>query len=159
MSTRFNGLGSIAREVLHAFDARFAHRWFSCSGLLSNFLVDRSVLTSAVSPVYAHRVLAFAELVSECTAESEFLNNARNLEGQSGAAKYWTKPSELCARAFEAYIQDSLDVRNVNHQWLALGARENDYLDNGMHPYPQRSDRLRINAVMARCIPIIFGRN
>ena len=155
--TRFNGPGSIAHEVFHSFDARMAEKWFNRIGLLSNLLAKLSTNDPCVNPKYRNRVEAFSKLVANCTAKSDYLQNAINLESQKGGSKYWGQPAELCARAFEAYIQDKLEGLGVYNQWLALGCKQNDYVDNSMHPYPVGSDRKRINTVFEQSIPAIFG--
>ena len=156
--TRFNGAGCIAHEVFHALDARLAREWAGRTGLLSNFVAANAVSTKGVKPEYHQRFEAFCEFVRACTQPSSFTANAYSLESQKGAAKYWTKTSELCARAFEALVQDVLEQNGITKQWLAVGTRESDYPLNGMHPYPTGSDRTRINVRLSQLIPIIFGK-
>ena len=91
-----------------------------------------------------------AEFVKAATgpAVSDFYAEAVILDdGQAG--KYWSRPHEMAARAFQSYLEDRLD---------GMG-RKNDYLssfaDNKFHydpffgvqwnPYPEGEERKRIN--------------
>jgi hypothetical protein len=97
--------------------------------------------------------------VLACTLESDFVQNAWRIESQKGGAKYWKKASELCARAFESYIQDELEKVGIVQQWLACGTKERDYQNNGMHPYPVGQDRKRIADVLLQNLPLLFGNS
>lgn len=103
---------------------------------------------------HRNRFRALNRILNACTEDSDFVRNAENLSGQKAGAKYWTKPSELCARAFEAYIQDR--ICSVA-QWLAHGTLLDDCECNGLHPYPVGKDRERISSVMLECLPLIFA--
>lgn len=155
--TRFNGPGCISHEILHTLDSRFAKRWLNRDGLLSDIIVNNDILSEDVDAKYRARFSAFAKLTAICTESSSFTENAKRIESQKGARKYWTKPSELCARAFEAFIQDELSGQGVNRQWLALGTLEADYPMNGMHPYPTGAFRKELREVLLEVVPVIFA--
>ncbi|MBB1466796.1 hypothetical protein H5300_27050, partial [Vibrio sp. SG41-7] len=42
------------------------------------------------------------------TPGTKYFNQSQKLAGQKGARKYWIERSEMLARAFEAFVQDSL---------------------------------------------------
>jgi len=153
--TRFNGAGSIAHELFHSFEARLMKKFTGESGMLSNYIGDGNKVTS---PPDKARYEAFVEIVEACTCDSDYVDNAKAISAQNKSPKYWDKCSELCARAFEAYIQDQLMFLGIKEQWLAYRTLESDYNDNGKHPYPTGFDRTRINEVFSWCLPIIFGR-
>jgi len=156
--TRFNGPGCIAHECWHSIEARMAEKWIGKAGLLSNLIVKGGVKVQDIPIKFRKRFQAYRDIVEACTTSSEFTRNASKIESQKGAAKYWSEPAELCARAFEAYIQDILEDKNIYGQWLACGTRETDHKAKGMHPYPTGDDRERINAIFATNIPIVFSR-
>lgn len=80
---------------------------------------------------------------------SNFAVGAYQLDG-GATGKYWSQHEEMAARAFQAYLEDT----------LAKNDRQNDYLsayaDNKYHidplfgiewkPYPEGDERVRINA-------------
>ncbi|MEL0638745.1 LPD1 domain-containing protein [Marinomonas sp. TI.3.20] len=156
--TRFNGPGCIAHEIFHSFDSRMAKRWFGRDALLSNLVANNEVSIENVDARYRERFYAFTKLSTLCTDFSSFTENAKRIESQKGSVKYWSKPSELCARAFEAFIQDKLEDQNINKQWLALGTLESDYPLNDMHPYPVGDFRKRLHVALSELIPVIFTR-
>lgn len=156
--TRFNGPGSIAHEVFHALDARMSLSCLGENDLLSELIINNRVNTATIDTRLRDRFRAFNCIVSECTEPSEYTRNASRLGAQKGGRKYWQTPAELCARAFEAYIEDCLLVEfGIEKQWLAKGTRPSDYADNGMHPYPIGEDRIRIATAMKTNLIIAFG--
>ena len=153
--TRFNGAGSIAHEWMHSLDARLMKKHVGEEGLLSDYLLKRrNGFNFDTKSGKSFR--AFVEIVKVCTEDSEYVSNARHISRQSRAPKYWDKPCELVARAFEAYVQDSLVMQGYESQWLAFGTLEANYEDNGKHPYPISLDRARINEAFSWFLPVLF---
>jgi hypothetical protein len=69
---------------------------------------------------------------------TEFYNQALALDN-GAKGKYWSKPYEMAARAFSAYLEDK----------LAKDGRKNTYLaspSDDERAYPQGEERVRINA-------------
>ncbi len=85
-------------------------------------------------------------LVATGEKHSFFANGALNLDkGKDG--KYWSKPREMAARAFEAYVTDKLASEGRENTYLSAHADNNDYKTMGAYePYPQGQDRANINA-------------
>lgn len=52
---------------------------------------------------------------------------------------YFSKPEEMCARAFEAFIQDA----PIKNNFLVKGTKQSEEAKLGL--YPQGEHRLRIN--------------
>lgn len=156
--TRFNGIGCIGHEVWHSLDARVASKWFGIRGLLSELMEGRNDIGEEISEEYNERWVAFKEIFTTCMEQSSFKTNAMNLQAQKGGAKYWGKPSELLARAFEAYVEDALIDAGIPGKWLACGTKEEDYPLNGMHPYPTGPERTALNRVFLKNLPILFGK-
>jgi len=135
--TRRNGQGSIAHETFHSFDSRVNEKWFGNTGLLSQELTKIGSHRLEPPAKNAVRFTAFRTIVNTCTkGNSLFVLNALRIESQKGSKKYWSLPHELCARAFEAYIEDTLLDNGITKQWLACKTQPKDYPINGMHPYP-----------------------
>jgi FtsZ-binding cell division protein ZapB len=76
---------------------------------------------------------------------SKYLTNASELSGKTG--DYWKRPTELFARAFEAYAYDKIEADGFQSQYLVQGVEPNRF-GNGFrgNPYPAGDERARINA-------------
>ena len=155
--TRFNGAGSIAHEVFHSLDARMSRQWFNHQGLLSNLLTSYKTPHLHEQHIQYDRFRAFKEIVAASTSKTDFVQSARNIEGQKGTRKYWTKPSELCARAFESYIEHKSVDMGLEAQWLASGTKQDDYPHNGMHPYPTGKERHEIFQIYEQNALTVFS--
>ncbi|MBW8191357.1 hypothetical protein K0504_09935 [Neiella marina] len=153
--TRFNGAGCIAHELFHSFDARMCQQWTGHDGLLSALICKGVTLN--VAPQHQERYQAFEQLVRACTdTRSDYVKNAQSLSGQKHGKSYWSAPEELCARAFEAYVQDNLLLFGERQQWLAYRALEQDYPTNGKHPYPIGIERKKLNQLLDESLSTIF---
>lgn len=78
---------------------------------------------------------------------SNYLKSARRISGLRGGEGYWDKTEELFARAFEAYVQDTLNNEGRFSPWLVHGTLESDYDLNlvAACPYPVGEERVRLN--------------
>lgn len=56
---------------------------------------------------------------------------------------YYSKPEELCARAFEAFVQDA----TIKNHFLVKGTKTSPEAERGL--YPQGEQRERINALFS----------
>jgi len=136
------GPGSIAHEWFHAFDhyicdkafapvpgASFGSKaWLANAAGLSHPLNDR------LRNCY-HSVL----LNEAGTAPSELFERSAEQDKRLGTV-YYALPEELCARAFEAYVQDA----PIKNSFLVMGTRQTDEARLGL--YPQGQQRARVNA-------------
>ena len=136
------GPGSIAHEWFHAFDhyicdkafapvpgASFGSKaWLANAPGLSHPLNDR------LRNCY-HTVL----LNEAGTAPSELFERSAEQDKRMGTV-YYALPEELCARAFEAYVQDA----PIKNSFLVTGTRQTDEARLGL--YPQGQQRARVNA-------------
>ena len=148
--TRFNGAGSIAHEFFHSIDNRLAKKCGFEDKLYSELPYE------AENEVIKNRISAFNRIVSACTSKtSSYYKCAAALGGQKGAKKYWTLPSELTARAFEAYIQDTVEEKVLKSQWLVVGTKESDHRQS-MHPYPVGIERQNLNGIFKKELKILF---
>ena len=155
--TRFHGPGCIAHEFWHSLDQRLALKWLGLEEVLLSATVFDVYFTSARIPEqYRIQFNAFMEIVNAC-CNGEFAQNAKNISAQKNGRKYWDLPEELLARAFEAYVQDTMIDWGIKEQWLAFGTQENDYIDNGKHPYPVGSQRKLIKEAFSKNLKILFN--
>lgn len=72
------------------------------------------------------------------TRPSDLFRQSAKADKAAGVL-YFSKPEELCARAFEAFVQDA-DCKN---EFLVRGTRETDEARMGL--YPQGEQRKAIN--------------
>ncbi|GEM_PF-5957298 len=79
---------------------------------------------------------------------SEFY--ARSAAMSKSADNYWTRPHELFARAFEAYISDKLEAGGRSNSYLVSGVNEGRLA--GYSPYPMGEERKQINLAFDRLI-------
>ena len=87
-------------------------------------------------------VLDTGEPVSSFYAESKRLD--------AGKSKpYWSSTLEMAARAFQAYLEDSLQDQERRNDYLSFGAN-NDLYGDRHKAYPAGEERKRINAVFKR---------
>lgn len=136
------GPGSIAHEWFHAFDHYIGPRAFELTGL-SEFgskawLAGRSMVTH---PLNERLRNCYREiLVNESGEAPSDLFRRSSEQDQRLGTLYYALPEELCARAFEAYVQDA----TIKNQFLVQGTLKSDEAQLGL--YPQGAQRERINA-------------
>ncbi|GAA0319147.1 LPD1 domain-containing protein [Psychrobacter aestuarii] len=84
---------------------------------------------------------------------SEFYANAKKLD--AGRSKpYWSTTHEMAARAFQAYLEDSLEEQGRRNDYLSYGA--DNALYGGSHKaYPDGNERKKINMAFKNLFEII----
>lgn len=142
--TRLKGSGSIAHEWFHAFDHRLARR-FSVSSLiryccLRPWFDCKSDIESE-----------FLDLWNRLK-NSEFKCQAERIERLPRSKKaYWTQPEELGARSFEAWVEDTLQQRDMCSPCLVHGTLEADHAEHEKEsPYPNGDERVEIGLQYGR---------
>ncbi|GGB89512.1 hypothetical protein GCM10011352_14410 [Marinobacterium zhoushanense] len=135
------GPGSIAHEWFHAFDHYIACQAFSgqASGVFGSraWLHDCQQISHPLNQrLYAcyHRIM----LNEDGSAPSELVQRSLAMDRQRGS-RYYSLPEEVCARAFEAWVQDAV----LKNQFLVKGTRQSPEALSGL--YPQGEIRKRIN--------------
>lgn len=78
----------------------------------------------------------------DCEGDSTFYASAKQL------GKYWASRPELFARAFEAFIEDSLSELGWANRYLVFGTQL-DYSRFRSNPYPAGTERPEINSAMS----------
>jgi len=136
------GPGSIAHEWFHGFDHYICEKAFgpSSNGQFASeaWLDDREMishpLNDALSNMYQTIILNEAG-----DAPSEYFERSAMMDKQT-KTYYFSKPEELCARAFEAFIQDA----PIKNNFLVKGTKASQEAQLGL--YPEDDHRARINA-------------
>ncbi len=135
------GAGSLAHEWFHAFDHymgakafRQTSRYqFASSAWLDNKSMKPHLLNDQLAAC-----LKIIMLSEDGTATSELFQNSSRADKALGVL-YYAKPEELCARAFEAFVEDALPAS----QFLVRGTRHSREAKDGL--YPEGDHRQAIN--------------
>lgn len=83
--------------------------------------------------------------------DTSFFQNAKRLSGKSGASGYWARPTEMFARAFEAYVFDQVKSQGERSDYLVQGVEPDRYAGEQYkgNPYPAGEERDAINQAFA----------
>jgi hypothetical protein len=140
------GPGSIAHEWFHAFDHYIADKLFPDTRpgeFGSRLWLARD--DAIAHPLNDRLQACYRSVLLDATG-----NQPSNLFQQSAKADktagvhYYSQPEELCARAFEAFVQDAPS----KNTFLVKGTRETEEAKLGL--YPRGEERARINADFQR---------
>ncbi|WP_235937661.1 CLCA_X family protein [Marinobacter caseinilyticus] len=136
------GPGSIAHEWFHAFDHYIGDKAFS--GVSASRFGSKAWLgeTSMISHRLNNKLAQCYQAVmlsADGTGPSECFRHSVKRDKTLGTV-YYSQPEELCARAFEAFVQDA-EIKNA---FLVNGTVASE--DAGLGLYPQAEQRQRTNA-------------
>lgn len=139
------GPGSIAHEWFHALDHYLADKVFSDapSGMFASsaWLKDATPVVHPLNDRFV-RCLQAVLLAPDGESPSEQFRCSAAMDRQLKVV-YYSRPEEMCARAFEAFVQDS----RIKNGFLVKGTRESDEARAGL--YPRGDQRQRVNAAFA----------
>lgn len=77
------------------------------------------------------------------SSETDYFKNAKLI---SGKGDYWIQGTEMFARAFEAYVFDTIIAKGHESQYLVQGVEETRFAQGHKgNPYPAGEERKRIN--------------
>ena len=76
-------------------------------------------------------------------------NGSKYLWDAQELGKYWAKPEELFARAFEAFVEDKWYAKWIRDNYLVAPT---NWQMNGYDVYPQWIDREKINEAIEKFI-------
>lgn len=144
------GPGSIAHEWFHAFDHYIATKCFSStpSGMFAStaWLADATPIPHPLNDLLMR---CFNAILLQPTGDrpSALFKHSVQVDKQLRQI-YYSKPEELCARAFEAFVQDSA----ITNHFLVKGTKNSPEAERGL--YPQGKQREQIN----RAFEDYFGR-
>ncbi|MDN3639485.1 hypothetical protein QWY82_11785 [Simiduia curdlanivorans] len=139
------GPGSMAHEWFHAFDHYIGAKLFvekvsddfaSCAWLKRPKIVEHPLNKQLVA---CYRTILLDETG---TKPNDYVKRSKKYD-RTIAAKYFGLPEELCARAFEAFIQDAA----IKNMFLVKGTVQSEEAKLGL--YPEGQHRLRINAAFS----------
>lgn len=135
------GAGSLAHEWFHAFDHYMGEKMFP--------IADRTQFASKLwlndYPYGPHPLNALLAqcfeviLLSQDTEQPSDLFIASQQTDERLGVLYYSRPEEMCARAFEAFVEDTAP----NSQFLVRGSRYSQEAELGL--YPKGNQRLIIN--------------
>jgi hypothetical protein len=107
----------------------------------------------------AHLADAQAGDVLPSLVSTDFYREAQRLSGASGAAGYWARPTELLARAFEAYVFDRLQADALRCDYLVHGVEETRYAKGYKgNPYPVGRERQTLNEAFDKLFAAMRSR-
>lgn len=140
------GPGSIAHEWFHAFDHYISAKLFE-EGNEDAFasrawINDKSVIEHGLNQKLEHCYETI--LLNESLSKgSDYFKRSLAMDKQMGS-DYFSQPEELCARAFEAYIQDA----SIKNNFLVTGTLQSQEAKMGL--YPQGEHRLKVNGAFSQ---------
>ncbi|MCT7360223.1 CLCA_X family protein [Thalassolituus pacificus] len=140
------GPGSIAHEWFHAFDHYMAAKAFSNAPRMSFasalWLQNESPIEHPLNALLGECYKAI--LLSPDGKKPSRLFIASTAQDKAQGSCYYSQPEELCARAFEAFIQDAV----IKNAFLVKGSKESAEAQLGL--YPQDEQRRVINLAFGR---------
>lgn len=144
------GPGSIAHEWFHAFDHYIVTKCFS--GTPNGMFASAAWLADAVMishPLNECLMRCFKAILLQPEGDqpSELFKHSVSMDKKLGQL-YYSKPEELCARAFEAFVQDAA----ITNHFLVKGTKTSPEAEQGL--YPKGMQRRQINAAFSE----YFGR-
>ena len=128
------GAGALAHEFWHAFDHYIAEKAFVYSDVRKKFASDLWLLDQPMRPHplndKLHDIFKIV-LLSECGNQpSEFVANSIKID-KKNQLNYYSQPTEIMARAFEACIETGAEIKNT---YLVSGSLETKSLSYGIFP-------------------------
>ncbi|KPQ28126.1 MULTISPECIES: CLCA_X family protein [unclassified Halomonas] len=140
------GPGSIAHEWFHAFDHYITSKCFRAAPNRSfasvAWLADAAPISHPLNDRLRQCFQAIL-LQPEGDQPSELFRYSAQVDKQLGQL-YYSQPEELCARAFEAFVQDA----TVTNHFLVKGTKASPEAERGL--YPQGEQRQRINDLFGK---------
>lgn len=135
------GPGSIAHEWFHALDHYLADKAFGDAS--QDMYASEAWMADATPiphPINDYLFACFSAIMLNEAGDgpSEMMRISTQVDKAQGCV-YFSKPVELCARAFEAFIQDAAIANN----FLVSGTKATEEARMGL--YPAGTDRERIN--------------
>lgn len=140
------GPGSIAHEWFHALDHYLADKAFVTAGgirFASGLWLEQGAGDQDLIPHRLNQKLSdcfAAIMLNESGEEPSELFKASLVADKATGMNYYSQPEELSARAFEAFVQDSV----IKNNFLVKGTKASTEAQHGL--YPQGEERERINA-------------
>lgn len=135
------GAGALAHEWFHAFDHFIATRFLQSSEA-HQFASERWLNNSPVKihPINSYLERCFQHIFLKPDSDDFSLLFENSVTADNAAKSfYYSRPQEVCARAFEAFIQD----QPVKNAFLVQGTKQSNEAKLGL--YPQKEQRRLIS--------------
>lgn len=135
------GAGSLAHEWFHALDHYLADKCFRNTSPMafasSCWIKNHPIIPHPINDLLAN---CFKTILLDESGKqpSQLFEHSAATDKQLGVL-YYSQPEELCARAFEAFVEDS----GVANSFLVKGTRHSKEARAGL--YPQGKQRKQIN--------------
>jgi hypothetical protein len=145
------GPGSIAHEWFHAFDHYIATKCFrgTPNGMFAStaWLADAAPIPHSLNQLLM-RCFKAVLLQPDGNQPSELFQCSVQVDKKLGQL-YYSKPEELCARAFEAFVQDAA----ITNHFLVKGTKASPEAEMGL--YPQGEQRERIDSAFGEYFAVL----
>lgn len=141
------GGGALAHEWFHSYDHFITKKFIKSSELnefasavwLENRDIHQHPINNMLDDCFQH---IFLDENNKEQLSPLFINSAK--ADKSAGVFYYSRPQEVCARAFEAFIQD----KPLKNAFLVQGTKQSKEAKMGI--YPQGKQRDLISAYFAR---------
>ena len=143
--TKGSGAGSLAHEWFHGLDNYISRRDGRVLGYATDGQINRTGDMIAIGDGFRR--------LAQSLARTGIAKRAGELD-RCRATPYWSQPIEIAARAFEAWIIDSLSRNGQQNDYLANIVPEEVYeaearimmAPAGRYPYPKQSELSHVRA-------------
>ena len=98
------------------------------------------------------------EIPTDKREPSSFYKEAVNCDS-GHADKYWSSIHEMAARAFSAYLEDSLKEMGRKNDYLASDTSNSIYTKDDKRPYPEGKERENINKAFKNLFEVVKKTN
>ncbi|MCB5160382.1 CLCA_X family protein [Marinomonas algarum] len=150
------GAGSLAHEWFHAFDHYMGDKMFhfapSSSFASNNWLQEpdsSNIKSHPLNTLLGHCFKSI--LLSPDGEDTSELFQASKRADEKHNIFYYSKPEEMCARAFEAFIEDA----KPTSRFLVEGSKHSEEAKIGL--YPQGPQRAVINQAFHHYFTLLGG--
>lgn len=89
-----------------------------------------------------------AEITHIPQVDTEYAKNAYKLDKEKGGKQYWSTNTEKFARAFDAYVSDTIEKKAIENTYLSHTGREGDTVPTG-------EERTKINKAFQTLVDTI----
>ena len=133
------GPGSIAHEWFHAFDHYIGGHAFSDAPGQFGSKAWVADATPVVHPLNDLLCACYRSvLVSESGKGPSLLFERSAARDRELGTLYYALPEEMCARAFESFVQDS----PIKNSFLVSGTKESEEATLGLYPHGEQRERI-----------------
>jgi hypothetical protein len=136
------GPGSIAHEWFHAFDHYLGSTAFddAPSGMFAS-KAWLSEATPVVHPLNDDLYACFRNIMlgEDGESPSQLFQVSARIDRAMNQV-YYSQPEELCARAFEAFIQDAA----ITNNFLVSGTKATTEAQQGLYPMGEQRERINL---------------